>query len=55
MASDYLLQEDGVSKLILEDGSGFLLLETSNGGAAVTSCDQPLINTDCILNVMKVD
>lgn len=27
----YLLQEDGVSKIILEDGSGFLLLEDGGG------------------------
>jgi hypothetical protein len=33
MANDYLLQEDGVSKLILEDGSGDLILESSTGGA----------------------
>jgi len=26
--SPFLLQEDGVSKIILEDGSGFLLLES---------------------------
>lgn len=25
----YLLQEDGVSRIILEDGSGFLKLESS--------------------------
>jgi hypothetical protein len=29
MANDYLLQEDGSSRLTLEDGSGFLLLESS--------------------------
>lgn len=29
MATDYLLQEDGSSRIILEDGSGFLILESS--------------------------
>jgi hypothetical protein len=29
MATDYLLQEDGASKIILEDASGFLILESS--------------------------
>ena len=29
MATDYLLQEDGTSKLILEDASGDLILESS--------------------------
>lgn len=32
MATDYLLLEDGVSKLILEDGAGDLILESSTGG-----------------------
>lgn len=27
----YLLQEDGISKIILEDGSGFLLLDEGPG------------------------
>lgn len=36
MANDYLLQEDGTSKLILEDGTGDLILESSSGAAAVT-------------------
>lgn len=31
MAADYLLQEDGVSKIILEDASGDLILESSAG------------------------
>lgn len=34
MAADYLLQEDGVSRIILEDGSGFLLLESSTDTVA---------------------
>jgi len=32
MAAEYLLQEDGTSKVMLEDGSGFLLLESSTSG-----------------------
>lgn len=34
---DYILQEDGVSRITLEDGSGFLLLEESGSGAPVLS------------------
>jgi hypothetical protein len=36
MANDYLLQEDGASKITLEDGTGFLILESSPdvGGTA---------------------
>ena len=33
MAAEYLLQEDGASRLTLEDGSGFILLESSTEGA----------------------
>lgn len=29
MAAEYLLQEDGTSKITLEDDSGFLILESS--------------------------
>lgn len=32
MATDYLLQEDGVGKIILEDASGNVILESSTPG-----------------------
>ena len=34
--ADYLVQEDGVSRLTLEDGSGFILLEEQGAAPAVT-------------------
>ena len=35
MPVEYLLQEDGASRLTLEDGTGFLLLESSSGAVAI--------------------
>lgn len=35
--ADYLVQEDGVSHLLLEDGSGGILLEASAAAVVVAS------------------
>jgi hypothetical protein len=43
MPTDYLLLEDGVSRLILEDGTGNLILESSTAGPSTAQMVPALI------------